>query len=81
MSNLLAAIRAREAGISDAQVEVMGVLADSPTRFTGVELRVSAASGDQAQLERLVEVADRGCIMLNTLRGTLDVKVSMGAAV
>jgi putative redox protein len=75
MSNLLAAIKTREADVSDVRVEVVGSLADSPARFVGVELRVAAQRRDQAQLERLVEIADRGCIMMNTLRGTLDVRV------
>ncbi len=42
MSNLLAAIRARAADISDVRVEVVGDLAESPARFAGIELRVSA---------------------------------------
>jgi putative redox protein len=75
MSNLLAAIKTREADVSDVRVEVVGSLADSPVRFVGVELRVAAQRRDHAQLDRLVEIADRGCIMMNTLRGTLDVKV------
>jgi putative redox protein len=75
MSNLLAAIRAREAGISDVRVEVVGSLAESPARFSGVELRIAAESRDRELLARLVEIADRGCIMMNTLRGMLDVKV------
>src|SRR5271154_5102446 len=33
MSNLLAAIKAREAEIGDVRVEVVGALADSPARF------------------------------------------------
>ena len=33
MSNLLAAIKAREADIGDVRVEVVGALADSPARF------------------------------------------------
>lgn len=81
MSNLLAAIRAREAEISDVRVEVAASLADSPARFAGVELRVAAESRDRELLERLVEIADRGCIMMNTLRGKLDVRVLIGAAV
>jgi hypothetical protein len=44
-------------------------------------LRVAAESGDRELLERLVEIADRGCIMMNTLRGKLDVRVLIGAAV
>jgi putative redox protein len=81
MSTLLAAIKAREAEISDARVEVVGSLVDSPTRFVGVELRVSAETRDPDLFQRLVEVADRGCIMMNTLRGTLDLKVLIAAAV
>jgi putative redox protein len=78
MSNLLAAIRAREAEISNVRLEVVGILTNSPARFAGVELMVSAESGDRELLERLVEIADRGCIMMNTLRGTLDVRVTIG---
>ena len=81
MSNLLAAIRAREVEISDVRVEAVGFLTDSRSRFSGVELRVSAESRDRELLERLVEIADRGCIMMNTLRGALDVKVLIGATV
>ena len=81
MSNLLAAIRAREAQISDVGVEVVGSLADSPARFSGIELRVVAESRDRELLEQLVEIADRGCIMMNTLRGKIDVRVLTGAAV
>jgi putative redox protein len=81
MSNLLAAIRAREAEISDVRLEVVGSLADSPARFAGVELRVAAESRDRELLERLVEIADRGCIMMNTLRGKLEVSVCPSAVV
>src|ERR1700689_3155638 len=81
MSNLLAAIKAREAEIGEVRVEVVGALADSPARFAGVELRVAPERGDRELLERVVEIADRGCIMMNTLRGTLEVRVLIGAAV
>jgi putative redox protein len=81
MSNLLAAVKGREADISNVHVEVVGSLAESPARFAGVELRVAAESRDRELLERLVEIADRGCIMMNTLRGKLDLKVLIGAVV
>jgi putative redox protein len=81
MSNLLAAIKGREADISNVRVEVVASLADAPARFAGVELQVAAESRDRELLERLVEIADRGCIMMNTLRGKLDVKVLIGAVV
>ena len=81
MSNLLAAIRAREAKISDVRTEVIGTLADSPARFSAIELYVTADSLDRDLLERVVEIADRACIMMNTLRGKLDLRVRIGVPV
>ena len=77
MSNLLAAIRARELGVSDVRTEVTGTVDGTPARFTGITLRVTAANTDAATLQRLVETADRGCIMMNTLRGKLDVRIDV----
>ena len=81
MSNLLAAIKGRQADVSDAQLEVIGILAESPSRFTAVELNVTAKYADRELFEKLVEIADRGCIMMNTLRGKLDIKVHIAALV
>src|SRR2546423_267321 len=75
MSNLLAAIAARNAKISGVSTDVIATLAESPARFSGIELRVSAHYEDRELLERLVEIAERGCIMVNTLRGKIDVRV------
>jgi putative redox protein len=77
MSNLLAAIKGRDSQISDVQIEVIGELAAAPARFDAVHLHVTAESADRELLARLVETADRGCIMLNTLRGKLDVRVQL----
>ena len=81
MSNLLAAIRAREAEIFEVRTEVIGTIADSPTRFSTVELYVTADSPSRDVFERLVEIADRGCIMMNTLRGKLDVRIRIGVTI
>ncbi|SPF55469.1 OsmC family protein [Candidatus Sulfopaludibacter sp. SbA4] len=81
MSNLLAAIRARDLGIAGVRTEVTGILADSPARFDAVEVSVTADTADQELLEKLVEIADRGCIMMNTFRGKLDVRLTIGARV
>ena len=80
MSNLLAAIRAREAAVTDAQVEVIGTLADAPARFSAVDMFVSANYQDVALFEKLVDIADRGCIMMNTLRGKLEVNIRIAVA-
>lgn len=81
MSNLLAAIRARGAEISDVRTEVIGTVEESPARFSALELHVTAEGANRELLEKMVEIADRGCIMMNTLRGKLDVRILIGAAV
>lgn len=81
MSNLLAASRAREANLSNVTTEVTGTIADSPARFSALELHVTADGADPDLLAKLVEIADRACIMMNTLRDKLDVKIRIGAAV
>lgn len=78
MSNLLAAIKARGAEISGIRTEVTGTLADSPARFTGIELNVIAQS-TCPELEHLVKIADRGCIMMNTLRDKIEVRIRTGS--
>jgi putative redox protein len=81
MSNLLAAIRAREADVSDVRTEVIGSQAEAPARFISVELCVSANHSDRDLFEKLVEIAERGCVMVNTLRATLEVTTRIGAPV
>lgn len=75
MSNLLAAIRTRDSRISGVRIEVTGVIADTPPRFEALDLAIIAEGPGLETLPRLVEIADRGCIMMNTLRDKLDVRV------
>lgn len=77
MSNILAAIKARGADISGVSVSVTGTLAEAPARFASIALRVTAACSDRAALEHLAEVADRGCIMTNTLRTHPGLRLSI----
>ena len=80
MSNLLAAMKARDAEISDVGTEVTGSIVDSPARFVAVDIYVTAENGDGELLEHLVKIADRGCIMMNTLRDKLELTIRIGAA-
>ncbi len=77
MSNLLAAIRAREADVTNARTKVTATIAENPARFSAVELSVSADCDDPALLGKLVTIAERGCIAANTLRGGLDLTVKI----
>jgi putative redox protein len=78
MSNLLAAIRARDLKISGVSTQVIGTIADSPARFERLQLFVTADGEDREQLPHFVEIADRGCIMMNTFRGKLEVILRIG---
>lgn len=74
MSNLLAAIQAREAEIADVRLVVEGTLAESPQRYEAITVTVAAHHSDKALLEKLVTMSDRACIVSNTLRGSVDLK-------
>lgn len=74
LSNLLAAIRAREAPIQEVRV-VEGTLAEAPPRYRQIRMEVQARTEDRALLEKLVAMAERACIVANTLRGGVDLEV------
>jgi putative redox protein len=78
MSTLLAAIRTREAPVSNVSVKVTGTLADAPARFTGIELLAASEDADPGLFEKLVGIAERGCIMMNTLRDKLEITIGVG---
>ena len=77
MSNLLAAIRARGAEVAEVQTEVTASLEGAPACFSSIELRVFGECKDPELFEKLVEIAGRGCIMVNTLRGKLDLRITI----
>lgn len=81
MSNLLAAVRARNAEVSGIQTEVIATLAEAPMRFTRIELCVTGDYKDAEVFQHLVEIAERGCIMVNTLKGKLDLHIRIAARV
>ena len=75
MSNLLAAIRTRQSAVRNVHIEVKGAVADLPARFSAVDLAITADAPDREELDRLIEIADRGCIMMNTLRDKLTLNI------
>jgi putative redox protein len=80
MSNLLAAIKARGLNLSGLEIDLTADLAELPDRFAAVDLCVAADGADPEVLEKLVEIADRSCIMMNTLRGKLEIRTRVVAA-
>jgi len=80
-SHLLAAIRAREAQISDVKVAATGTLDGNPERFTEFTLTISAKSGDPDSLQKVVTIAERACQVVNTLKLAAPVNVVVEKAV
>jgi len=68
MSNLLAAVKTREAAVSDLNLALTATLTDAPARFLAVKLVISGNYADKADMEKLVTIAERGCIVANTIK-------------
>jgi putative redox protein len=74
-SNLLAAIRARSLPIDDIRIEINGNLVEHPQRYDSVEMIVRSSHPDRAEFEKLVTIAERSCIVANSLRDGLNLTV------
>ena len=80
-SNLLAAIRAREAAIDNVKITVSGTVDGSPARFSQIHMTVSADYQDRELMEKLVTISERSCIAANTLKGAVELSVSLAEKV
>lgn len=74
-SHLLAAIRAREAALTHVKVVVTGTLDETPERFTGFTVDVTA-DGDPELARKLVTIASRACQVMNTLRRAAPIELT-----
>jgi putative redox protein len=77
LSNMLAAIRARDAAVSNVRVEVVGRLEGEPLHYEEITVTANADHDDPEQFQKLVTISERGCIMVNTLRPVLQLNVSV----
>lgn len=81
-SHLLAAIKAREAPMSNVKVAVTGTMGGTPEHFTAFTLDVTGDCADADLAHKLVLIAGRGCQVVNTLRPVADVAITYaGSAV
>ncbi len=78
MSNLLAAIREREAPVSNVELIVSARSEGTPARMTHFDIRISAQHNDPTLMRKLATIAERGCIASNTLKqgGSISVIVA-----
>ena len=77
ISNLLAAIRAREAAVSNVDITITGTLESAPPRFSAVRMNIAADYDDRELMEKLVTISERGCIVANTLKHAVDLSISI----
>ena len=77
VSTLLAAVRAREAAVSDVRVSVTGSIGGAPERFEAIAMRVSATHQDGELMRKLIDIAERGCLVTNTLKQAMPVTVEV----
>ena len=77
VSTLLAAIRTREAPVSDVRVSITGTIGGVPERFESMALRVSATYSDGDLMRKLVAMAERGCLVTNTLKDAVRMTVDL----
>jgi putative redox protein len=77
MSNLLAAVKAREADVKDVRLAITGTLSEGPMRYAAVHMEIHGAYADRAAMEKLVTIAERGCIVANTLKKAVDLTIAL----
>jgi putative redox protein len=75
MSNLIAAAGARSVTVEGLAVVVRGSLAPAPPRFASLELDVQGRTAEPDALDKLVTIAERACIVHNTLVSALPIKI------
>jgi putative redox protein len=75
MSTLIAAAHAREQDIGTVTCTVVGHLAGPPPHFESIEMTLSSDTADPPSFEHLVILAERGCIVANTLKSATKLAI------
>jgi putative redox protein len=75
LSNLLAAVRARNAAVSEVTVEVQGSIEGPPDHFAAFKLAVAAVHDDPDLVRKLIGIAAQACVVTNTLRRAAPVSI------
>jgi putative redox protein len=79
MSTLLAAIKTRDADVSGVKVTVAGTIGGVPERFESLHMRVSAKHSDADLMRKLMMMAERGCLVTNTLRDAVLITLELAS--
>jgi uncharacterized OsmC-like protein len=74
----IAAFQERGIAAKGLSVKVRGMLEGTPPRFQKMAMAVTGDGIERDQLEKMVLIAEWGCIAANTLKPFLEVEISMG---
>jgi putative redox protein len=77
LSTLLAAVKTREADVSNVRVSVAGTIGGVPERFESMTVRVRANYSDEDMMQKLLAIAERGCLVTNTLKNAVALSVHL----
>jgi putative redox protein len=75
MSNLFAAAVARDIKLTNAHADISGELTDAPARYTAIHIKVTADCEPASELKKLVTIAERGCIVANTVGKAVELTI------
>ena len=78
MSNLIAAFQGRGLEPKGLSVTVSGTLEGTPPRFSKMSMQVQGTGIDRDQMGKMILIAERGCIVANTLKPFMPVDISIG---
>ena len=71
MSTLLAAVGSRSAEVDNVRITVTATVGGVPERIEAMALRVNATYTDTDLMRKLLAIAERGCLVTNTLKDAM----------
>jgi putative redox protein len=77
MSTLLAAAGGRSAEVSNVRIVVTATVGGVPERVEAMTLRVKATYADADLMRKLLAIAERGCLVTNTLKAAMVISVEL----
>ncbi len=77
LSNVFAAAKARSADVSDVHLTLVAMVGGVPERVEAIAMHVRARCEDRALLQKLLDVAERGCLVTNTLKSAAAISVTL----
>jgi putative redox protein len=75
LSNLLAAVGTRSAEVSNVRIAVTATIGGVPERVEAMTMHVAASYTDSALMGKLVAIAERGCLVTQTLKNAMVITI------